>query len=98
MAKVTKEQIAIWKKQYGGVYKYTTSDKKECYLKRAGLDILDACRTISGGSSIKFDTALVENCWLAGDEELKTVDAYRMGLYEWIGGLIKKIDGQLEEL
>ena len=95
---VSKEQVAIWKKQYDGVFKYTASDGKSCYLRNPDLDVLDACRTISAGSSIKFDKAMVDNCWLAGDEELRTVDKYKMGLYEWLGGIIKKVSGKLEEL
>ncbi|MHB9003518.1 MAG: hypothetical protein ACYC6C_05580 [Coriobacteriia bacterium] len=95
---VTKEVIEAWKKKFGAVYKYSTKDGKVCYLKCPDLQILDACRTISGGSSLKFDQALVDNCWLEGDLEFKTVDKYRMGLYDWLGGIVKKIDGQLEEL
>lgn len=95
---VSKEVIAAWKKKFDAVYKYTTSDGKCCYMRSPDLQILDACRTISGGSSLKFDMALRDNCWLDGDVELKTVDKYQMGLFDWLGGIVKKIDGQLEEL
>jgi hypothetical protein len=94
----TKAQIQEYKKQYGGVFKYTAKDSKSCILRSPDLKILDACRTISGGSSIKFDEALLNNCWLAGDEELKTVDKYKIGLFDWLGGIIQKIEGELEEL
>lgn len=93
-----KEQIEAYKKQYGTVFKYTAKDGKSCLLRSPDLTILDACRTISGGSSVKFDAALVDNCWIDGDPELKTVDKYRMGLFDWLGGIIKKVDGELEEL
>ena len=95
---VSKEVVESWKKQYGSVYKYTASDGKCCYLRSPDLQILDACRTISGDSSIKFDKALIDNCWIDGDIELKTVDKYQMGLFDWLGGIIKRIDGELEEL
>lgn len=97
-AKWTKEQIEQYKKEYGSIFRYTSSDGKQCLLKSPDLNTLDACRTISGGSSIKFDKALVENCWIDGDSELKAEDKYQMGLFDWLGGIIKKVDGQLEEL
>jgi hypothetical protein len=94
----TKEQIKKYKEEYGSIFKYTAKDGKSCLLRSPSLEIIDACRTISGSSSIKFDIALVDNCWIDGDVELKTVDKYRMGLFDWLGGIINKIDGELEEL
>lgn len=95
---ITKEQIEQWKLQYGSIFRYKSEDGKVCYLKTPTLTIIDACKTIAGGSSIKFDIALVDNCWIEGDDELKTQDKYRMGLFDWLGGIIKKVDGELEEL
>lgn len=92
------QRIAQLKQLNGAVYLYMAEDGKYCLLKAPDLMILDACKTISGGSSIKFDCALVDNCWIEGDSELKTVDKYRIGLHDWLGGLIKKVDGMLEEL
>ena len=94
----TKEQIDAYKQQYGTIFRYRSTDGKSCLLKSPDLQTLDACRIISGGSSIKFDIALVENCFIAGDEEFKTNDKYRMGLFEWLGTIIQKVDGELEEL
>lgn len=95
---VTQEQIDVLKKAHGAIFLYRAVDGKYCILKAPDLNILDVCRTISKGSSIKFDMALADNCWLQGDECLKTEDKYRMGLFDWLGGLIKKVEGELEEL
>lgn len=97
-SRFTPEIIAQFKKEHGSIFKYTSTDGKECILKSPTLQIIDACRTVSGGSSIKFDDALVQNCWVDGDLELKTVDKYKMGLFDWLGGIIQKVSGQLEEL
>ncbi len=94
----TKEQIAEFKAKHGHIFKYTASDGKSCILKAPDLLTIDACKTIAGNSSIQFDMALVENCWVAGDEELRTVDKYRLGLFEWLGVIIVKIEGELVEL
>lgn len=91
-------QIAAFKQQYGNVYVYRSSDGKQCLLSSPGLEVLDACRTLSGGSSIKFDKNLVENCWIDGDSELRTVAKYQIGLFDWLGGIIDKVEGELEQL
>lgn len=80
------------------MYQYKTKCGKSCLLKSPDLEVIDACRTISGGSSIKFDKALVENCWINGDNDLRTVPKYQLGLFDWLGAIIEKVDGELEKL
>ena len=55
-----KAQLDAWKQKYGSIFGYKTEDGKSCVLRCPDLDIIDACRTTSGGSSIRFDKALVE--------------------------------------
>jgi hypothetical protein len=95
---ISEAMIDKWKKEFGAIFIYRTEDGKFCILKKPSLLILDATRAISKGSSIQFDIALVDNCWLHGDECLKTNDDYRLGLFDWLGGIIKKVEGELEEL
>lgn len=95
---LTSEQINSYKAKHGKVFKYKSKDGKMCLLKSPDLNVIDACRTISGGSSVKFDKALVDNCWIDGDEELRTETKYQLGLFDWLGGIIEKVDGELEEL
>lgn len=51
------ELIVQYKKDHGAIFKYVAKDGKQCILKSPTLQIIDACRSISGGSSIKFDDA-----------------------------------------
>ncbi len=94
----SQERIDALKKEHGSIFKYTSKDGKSCLLRSPNLKIIDACRTVANGSTVKFDKALVENCWIEGDEELRTNDNYCMGLFDWLPAIIKKVDGQLEEL
>ena len=93
-----KDQIALWKKQYSKIFGYASEDGKMCVLHSPDLMTLDACKTIAGNSGIKFDIALTDNCWLAGDEELRNDDKYRIGLFDWLGVIIVKVEGELGEL
>lgn len=92
------DQLTLWKKQYGNIFGYVSHDGLSCVLRSPDLNIIDACRAIAGNSAVKFDTALVDNCWLAGDEELRSQDKYRMGLFDWLGVIITKVEGELGEL
>ncbi len=96
----TKEQIEAYKKQHGTIFMYTTKEKdpKSCILKAPSLTIIDACRSMSMGSSIKFDEQLLKNCWVAGDQDLLEIDKYKMGIFDWISKIIVVVSGKLEEL
>ncbi len=96
--KLTKEHIKSLKTLHGRLFVYRSDDGKYCILRVPTLMEIDACRAISGGSSIQFDMALVDNIWVEGDEEFKTVDKYRMGLFDWLGTVIIKVRGEMEEL
>lgn len=96
--KFTQEQIKELKAKHGRIYQFNAKDGKSCILKAPGLDELSNCREVSNGDSIRFDQALVDNCMVAGDEEFKTDTAYQLGLYDWLGGIIHKIEGELVEL
>lgn len=94
----SKELIEEYKKIHGKIFLYTAEDGKKAILKAPSLQIIDACRAVSNGSSIRFDMALQENCWVDGDKELLTIDKYRMGLFDHLGGIIVKVRGSLGEL
>lgn len=94
----TKEQIKGYKTKHGKVFRYKSKDGKSCILKAPDLEVIDACRVIANGSSVKFDKAMVDNCWIDGDEDIRTVSKYQLGLFDWLGGIIEKVDGELEEL
>ena len=77
MTKVTKEQIAMWKKQYGDVFEVTAGDKA-CYLKRPDRHTLKAADAIGSEDPMRYNEILLENCWIDGDTEMKTNDNYFM--------------------
>lgn len=91
-------QIESWKKQYGKIFGYKSEDGKMGVFRTPDLIILDLCATIAKGSNIKYTQALIENCWLGGDEELKTDTKYILGLKDWSAELIEVVSGELSEL
>ena len=90
-------QLEEWRKLYGTIKGYG-ADGKIAVFRVADINIIDACRTISKGSTMRFDIALLENCWLAGDEELLKSDKYKLGIANWGDNLIEIVAGEMVEL
>lgn len=81
------EQIAAWKEIHGTVHKITVEDKV-CYLKSPDRKTLEYAQNANQkGGGMKFNEALLNNCWLGGDPEIKTDDAYFLG----VGGILAEI-------
>jgi len=98
IGEATPEQIEAWKREFETVFQYTLADNRVAYFRTPTLQILDACKTLSGGSAMKFNELLMNNCWLGGDDELRKHDKYKMGIFEWLPDIIIKVEGRLEKL
>lgn len=96
-SKVSPAQITEWKKKHGDVFQYKV-DGKAGYLKRPDRRILAYATSLAEGNPLKFNEALLENCWLGGDEEIKTKDSYFMGISAKLDALIQIEHGELEKL
>ena len=98
---VTKDQIERWKAQYGKVFKYTAKEgDKEWvgYFKPVTPEVLDAWEKTSKRSNLAGDNVVMESCWLGGDEEVKKRDDLSLGLRDWLGLLLVKVEGEMAEL
>lgn len=98
---VTEEQIARWKAIHGKVFKYTAKDgEKEYtgYFKLITPEVLDAYEKMAKKSRLQGDTVVMESCWLGGDEEVKKRDDLSLGLRDWLGLLLVKVEGEMLEL
>lgn len=91
------EQIEDWKKKHAGVFKLTAKDAdKQAYVRNPNRKDLSYISQIK--DPIKFNEALLEACWLEGDQEIKTDDTIFMGLSEKISLLLDFQEVELEKL
>lgn len=99
---VNKEQIEAWKREHGTVFRYTAtkegSEPKVGYFKKISPQVMDAYESLMKRSKLMADDAVINSCWLGGDEEIVKNDDYRMGLRDWLGLLLVKIEGEMAEL
>lgn len=95
--KVTDAQIEAWKKKHEQVYVYNV-DGKVCYLSRPTRQTLAAATVLGGGDPYKYNETILTNCWLAGDEEIKTDDSLFLGICGHLSEIVEIKEGELKKL
>lgn len=94
---ITKEQIQEWKKQYKDIFVISVEDKK-AYLHTPNRKTLSYASTLATKDPLRFNEVILENCWLGGDEEIKTDDALFLAVSSKLPDLIQIKEATLEKL
>lgn len=92
---VTPEIIAQWKKEHGDVFKIEVEDKV-AYLKTPTRKTLSFASSTK--DSFRFNEIILKDCWLAGDEEIKTNDSYFLAACSKLDGIISVKQAELVKL
>ena len=90
---ITKEQIQEWKKQHKDIFVISVADKK-VYLRTPDRKTLSYASTLA----LRFNEVILENCWLGGDEEIKTNDELFLAVSSKLPDLIQIKEATLEKL
>lgn len=93
----TPEQIAAWKVLHGDVY-YIKVEDKIGYLRKVDRKTLSFASTIGTKDPMKFNEIILANCWLGGDDELKTNDDYFLAVSGKLSELIVIKEAELAKL
>ena len=96
-AQITQEQIDAWKAKYRDIFKITVEDKV-AYLKKPDRKVLAAATAASTTNPMKFNEVVLNNCWIGGDEDIKTEDSYFLGASAKLNELIEIKNAELEKL
>ncbi|WP_454982316.1 hypothetical protein [Capnocytophaga granulosa] len=94
---ITKEQIQSWKKQYKDIFVISVEDKK-VYLRTPDRKTLSYASTLATKDPLKFNEVILDNCWLGGDEEIKTNDELFLAVSSKLPDLIQIKEATLEKL
>lgn len=94
---VTKEQIQEWKKKHGKVFKISC-DGKSCYLKPPSRKTLGYAGVAGKDDPLKFNEVILRDCWLGGDEEIRTDDVLFLSVSSQLANIIETKEAELEEL
>ena len=94
---ITKEQIQEWKNQYKDIFVISVEDKK-VYLRTPDRKTLSYASTLATKDPLRFNEVILENCWLGGDEEMKTNDELFLAVSSKLPDLIQIKEATLEKL
>jgi hypothetical protein len=93
----TKEQIESWKANHGEVYRIQV-EGKACYLKQPSRKTLGYASLAGKENPLKFNEVLLRDCWLGGDEAIKTDDTLFLSVSAKLSELIALKEAELEKL
>jgi hypothetical protein len=97
MYTATKEQIQEWKKQYGDIFLVKVDDKA-VYLKKPSRHTLGMASVMAKENPMKFSETMLADCWLAGDDDIKTNDDYFLAVASKLSDLVQVKEAELEKL
>lgn len=92
----TAEQIEKWKKDHGDIFKIEV-DNSVCYLKKPDRKTMAYVASL-GNQPIRANEALLNQCWLGGDETIKTDDEKFFGVSGKLNEIILIKDAEITKL
>ena len=93
----TPEQIEEWKKKHGAVFELTIEDKS-CILRKPTIKEISAATAVGQKDPLAFNGVILTNCWLAGDEEIKTNSDYFLAAGGKLGKIIEIKESEIKKL
>lgn len=92
----TAEQIEKWKKEHGDIFKVEVGGSV-CYLKKPDRKTMSLVATLQN-TPVRANEAMLQNCWLGGDESIKTDDEMFFGVSAKLAAIIEVKDAEITKL
>jgi len=99
MSEISKEQIEEWKAEYTDLYQLTSGDGKTCIIfdPTAKFSVMKMIAAVTPKGQAAVTEAILNNCWLGGDEILRTSEEYQNELDEQIDEIFDIPNYQIKE-
>jgi hypothetical protein len=100
---VTRGQIEAWKRQHGDIYAIDVEsddagNKLRCYVRKPDLNIISASSKFASSDPVRSGMVVFENCWLAGDPEIKANDELKISVVIKLNELFKIREAEIKKL
>lgn len=97
MEDLTKEQIEELKAKHGKLYRIKLEDGEQCWLKAPDRKALSYASRAGAQDPMKFNEVILDQCWLCGDEQIKTDDMLFLSASGQLAGIIEVKQAELEK-
>ena len=94
---ITDEMIEDWKKKHDEIFIVEVEDKV-AYLHTPSRKVLRQANVHGKTDDIKFAEIILNNCWLGGDEIIKTDDSYFLGVASELSQIIDIKEATIKKL
>ena len=95
--KTIEQKITEWKAKHGDVFQVEV-DGRVAYLKSPDRKVLGAAAVTGKSDPMKYNEVILNNCWLEGDEEIRTNDAMFLGVSAQLAEIIEIKEATLKKL
>jgi len=92
------EKIEAWKKKHEDVFVVSFEDGKTGYLKKPDRKIMSFAMTRMQTNPLGYAEVILQQCWLGGDDEIKTNDKYFFGAAAQLEKMIEVKNAELKKL
>lgn len=95
--KTVEEKVADWKRKYGEVF-LVEVEGHAAYLKKPDRKALGAAAVMGKTDPMKYNEILLNNCWIEGDESIKTDDSLFLGVSAQLAELVEIKEATIKKL
>lgn len=97
------DQVKKWKTEFGGVFLIKVTppdggDDKQCWIRKPSRKDLARAMKIGKKDDLRFNEDILTNCWLAGDEEIKTNDDLFLGASSQLDEVVQFAEASVKKL
>lgn len=92
----SEEQIEAWKKEHGDIFKVEV-DGHEAFLRKPDRKTMKYVAQV-GNDPIRANEVLLDNCWLGGNECIKTDDELFYAVSAKLAEIIKVKEAEITKL
>lgn len=85
---VSEKQIKAWKEEHGNIYKFIVGEKV-CYLRKPTRRAISYASVAGQTDPLKYNEILLDDCWIAGDEEIKTDNGLFLSISNHLAALVE---------
>jgi hypothetical protein len=97
IGEATPEQIEAWKKKHGKVFQIKTGESVG-YIYKPGRREMSYAGQVGATNPLGFSEAILNNCWLGGDETIKTDDEKFLAVSSQLDKIIAIGEAEIKEL